>query len=64
MSERRIGVSAVARCQARLMQLVTYVGSVSGRARDPLEWFPLGSPAPPPPPYPTPPRMASGFVRG
>jgi hypothetical protein len=28
------------------MRLVTYDGSISGRARDPLEWIPFGSPDP------------------
>lgn len=57
MSERRTGVSAAARCQAQLMRLVTYVGSVSGQARDPHEWFLFDSLGPP---YLTPPRPTSG----
>jgi hypothetical protein len=46
MSGRRTDTLAVAQCQVQLMRLVTYGGSVSGRARDPLEWIPFGSPAP------------------
>ena len=46
MSGRRTDTLAVAQCQVQLMRLVTYGGSVSRRARDPLEWIPFGSPAP------------------
>lgn len=30
----------------KLMRSVTYGGSVLGRTRDPLKWFPFSSPAP------------------
>jgi hypothetical protein len=46
MSGKRIGASAVARCQAQLIRSVTYNGSVSDQTLDPLEWFPFGAPGP------------------
>jgi hypothetical protein len=43
MSWRRTGASAVAQRQAQLMWPITYDNSVSGQARDPLEWFHFGT---------------------
>jgi hypothetical protein len=44
MSGRQTGASVVAQRQAQLMRPVIYDGSVSGQARDPLEWFSFGMP--------------------
>jgi hypothetical protein len=44
MSGRRTGAFVVAWCQTQLMRPVTYDESVLGQARDPLEWFPFGTP--------------------
>jgi hypothetical protein len=40
MSGKQTGTHVVAQCQAWLMRLGIYDGSVWGQARDPFEWFP------------------------
>jgi hypothetical protein len=46
MCGRRTDAPAVAQRQIQLMRPITYDGSVSGRARDPLEWIPFDSAGP------------------
>jgi hypothetical protein len=43
MSGRSTYPFAAAQCQTQLTQSVTYAGLVLGQARNPLEWFLLGS---------------------
>jgi hypothetical protein len=66
MSGRWTNTSTMAQCQAWLMPSVTYGGSVSGQAKDPLEWFLFGSPDHPclVSPRPTPDSVSWGSSGG